>query len=129
MELPLPSVSSAFGTLNAVVRPLVKAGVGNPWPIGSGVVVLQTTGRRSGLPREVPVVAARLGNSVKVSTFRSDSLWLANIEASPDVAVWVGGKQVNGSAQVTRGFLNLVEIVLDPADETVPPDPDLARAA
>lgn len=78
--------------------------------------------------REVPVVATRLGNCVKVSTFRDDSLWLANIEANPHVAVWIGGKRVHGSAQVTRGFLNVVEIVLDPADEIIT-TADVAEAA
>ncbi len=119
MQLPLPSTSAAFGALNSVVRPAVRAGFANPWPLGSGLVILQTTGRKSGLQRQVPVVAVRRGNCVTVSTFRSDSQWLANIEAYPAVTVWLGGRAVPGTAQVTRGFLNIVEIVLDPADETV----------
>jgi hypothetical protein len=67
-----------FSTLNAVVRPAVQAGLGNPLPIGAGAVVLETTGRRSGLPRLVPVLSTRLGDSLTVSTVRSDSQWMRN---------------------------------------------------
>ena len=129
MQIPLPSTRAAFGALNSVVRPAVRAGFANPWPVGGGLVVLQTTGRVSGLPRQVPVVATRLGNCVTVSTFRGDSQWLANIEAYPAVTVWLGGHAVSGTAQVSRGFLNVVEIVLDPADDTSHPQTPAANAA
>ena len=129
MQLPLPSTSTAFGALNSVVRPAVRAGFANPWPIGSGLVILQTTGRVSGLQRQVPVVSTRRGNCVTVSTFRSDSQWLANIEAYPSVTVYLGGRPISGTAEVKRGFLNLVEIVLDPADDVSEPQVDVVPAA
>jgi deazaflavin-dependent oxidoreductase (nitroreductase family) len=103
-----------FATLNSVVRPAVRAGAGNPLPVGAGPVVLETTGRRSGLPRQVPVLATRLGDTLNVSTVRSDSQWLRNIEADDRVVVWLRGEAREARASVARGPLNTVRIELAP---------------
>lgn len=103
-----------FATLNAVVRPAVRAGAGNPLPIGAGPIVLETTGRRSGLPRQVPVLATRVGDTLNVSTVRADSQWLRNIEADDQVGVWLGGQRRDATASVDRGPLNTVRIELSP---------------
>lgn len=104
-----------FSALNAVVRPAVHAGLGNPLPLGAGAVTIETTGRRSGLPRTVPVLATRLGDTLTVSTVRSDSQWLRNIEADANVAVWLYGKRRTATATVSRGTLNTVRLALEPA--------------
>jgi deazaflavin-dependent oxidoreductase (nitroreductase family) len=102
----------AFSTLNAVVRPAVQAGLGNPLPIGAGAVVLETTGRKSGLPRLVPVLSTRSGDTLTVSTVRSDSQWVRNAEADSNVAVWLGGKRREAIATVRRGTLNTIRLDL-----------------
>ena len=112
--IPTDIARRGFATLNAVVRPAVRAGVANPLPIGAGAVVLETTGRSSGLPRPVPVLATRVGDTLAVSTVRSDSQWLRNIEADPDVAVWLGGQRRTATASVSRGALNRVRVELTP---------------
>jgi hypothetical protein len=104
----------AFTALNSVVRPLVQAGFANPLLIGAGAIVLETTGRTSGLPRFVPLVAGRLGDSITVSTVRSNSQWLRNAEADGDVNVWLGGIRRAATARVGRGSLNTVTLTLHP---------------
>ena len=103
---------TAFRTLNSVVKPAVIAGAGNPFPVGGGAVVLEVTGRVSLKPRQVPLLATRLGNKVTVSTVRSNSQWVRNIEVDPNVVVHLCGRRRAGTAEVTRGTLNVVTISL-----------------
>ena len=103
---------SAFRALNSLVQPAVKAGIANPLPVGGGAVVLETLGHRSGKTRRVPLLATRVCNQLVVSTVRSDSHWLRNVEASPDVTVWLYGKPRAATAQVRRGSLSTVHLTL-----------------
>lgn len=104
-----------FRNLNRVVAPLVKAGVGSPFPVGLGAVILETTGRSSGLTREVPVLALRVGDRVLVSTVRERSQWIKNLEADERAGVWYCGRRHDVTATVQRGPLNVVQ--LQPADD------------
>jgi deazaflavin-dependent oxidoreductase (nitroreductase family) len=104
---------TAFQTLNSFVRPAVESGIGNPWPFGGGAIILETTGRVSGEPRRVPLLASRFGDKLVVSTVRGNSQWLRNVEAEPTVKVWLEGKPRDAQATVCRGPLNTVNVVLD----------------
>ncbi len=113
--IPASLTRHAFAALNAVIAPLIRSGLGNPLPLGAGPVALETTGRRSGLRRTVPLLAARAGDTLTVSTVRSDSQWLRNIETDERVAVWLFGRRREATATVTRGPLNTVRVELRPA--------------
>ncbi len=101
-----------FRTLNRVVLPAVKTGIGGPAPIGLGLVVLETTGRVSGKPRQVPLVAARFGRKIAVSTVRGSSQWMKNLEATPGASIWVDGRKCAATGTVQTGTLNVANLVL-----------------
>ena len=96
-----------------MVEPLAKAGLGSPPPVGFGLMVLETTGRKSGETRRVPVLGLRVGDRAVVSTVRSDSQWLANLEADERAGVWWWGRRRDAVASVQRGPLNLVQLAVD----------------
>ena len=104
---------AAFRTLNSVVKPAVTAGLGNPLPVGGGAIVLEVTGRVSGSPRQIPLLATRIGDRLMVSTVRNDSQWLANLEANSECVVHLYGKRRTATGAVSRGPLNTVTLTLD----------------
>lgn len=110
--MTLPPIRAAFRALNQVVGPVLATGFGNPLPIGPGAVVVETTGRSSGLPRRVPVAALRVGEQIVVSTVRGDSHWFANLEADDAARVQIGGRFRDARASTRRGPLNVAVLSL-----------------
>jgi hypothetical protein len=100
-----------FATLNSVVRPAVEAGFGAPFPgLGVGAIVVESTGRTSGLPRRVPLLAARFGDRVYTSTVRGDSQWLRNLDANAAAHVWLNGHKQPVTATIRHGFLSVATL-------------------
>ncbi len=101
---------TGFRALNAAALPAVKAGLGNPLPFGVGLVVLETTGRVSGRPRQVPLVATRCGRRINVSTVRRSSQWVKNLQAQPEAAVWIDGRRREATSSVDAGPLSVARL-------------------
>jgi len=112
--IPPAITRQAFSALNAVVRPLLSTGIGNPPAVGFGAAVVETVGRKSGQPRQVPLVAFRALDRVYVSTVRADSQWLANLEADGSTKVQLASEFRPGQATVRRGPLNIAVVDLEP---------------
>lgn len=90
-----------FSGLNSVVEPYLRAGFGTPGPCANGIVLLETTGRKSGRIINVPLVAVSLGDLVIVSTVRARrSQWVRNVMANPEVRYWLHGR-----ARKARAFV------------------------
>jgi deazaflavin-dependent oxidoreductase (nitroreductase family) len=83
-----------------LMNPLVRAAArtGLPLPI---VVLLETTGRRTGQPRRIPVGRALEGDTLWiVAEHGRRASYVRNIEANPRVRVRVGRRWRSGTAQV-----------------------------
>jgi F420H(2)-dependent quinone reductase len=99
---------------NDTIEQLVRAGIGSPLPLplSAGIVILETKGRVSGKPRNTPLLAQRIGNSVVVSTVRTSSQWVRNLEADDAPQLVLNGKSRSVKAKVRR-FGDLTVVRLD----------------
>jgi deazaflavin-dependent oxidoreductase (nitroreductase family) len=70
--------------------------------VGKFVLLLTTTGRKSGQPRVTPLVYEKRGETITVASARGPYAdWLRNIQANPRVRVRLGKRQFKGLAEVT----------------------------
>jgi deazaflavin-dependent oxidoreductase (nitroreductase family) len=85
--------------VNPLVRPLFARG-----PLTRGWALLETRGRRTGLPRVVPIGNGLRGNTFWIVTehgYHAD--YVRNIQAEPRVRVKVGGRWRSGTAHLLPG--------------------------
>jgi deazaflavin-dependent oxidoreductase (nitroreductase family) len=86
-----------------LLNPLVNAAARRGLPTPT-VVILETTGRRSGEPRRVPVGKALDGDTLWiVAEHGRRAGYVRNIEANPRVRVRVGRRWRTGTARVLEG--------------------------
>jgi hypothetical protein len=107
---------SLFSALNRLVEPGVRAGFGSLWIFPVGLIVLETTGRKTGLPQRVTLLAAMIAGHVVVSTVRvQQSQWLRNALEDPDVRYWLRGQELHGRAIVVMSGRDVPEVPDDDA--------------
>ena len=82
-----------FRMLNRVVEPMVRAGFGSPRIVPSGLIVLETEGRKTGRRVRTPLAATRIQGHVIIGTFRAGrSQWIKNLAAQPATRYWLAGR-------------------------------------
>jgi deazaflavin-dependent oxidoreductase (nitroreductase family) len=120
-RFPLQEAEATFFRgLNAFVEPLVMRGCASPGLFPTGLVVLETRGRKTGETRRTPLSAAVVDGHVILSTYRGRrSEWVKNALADPSVRYWLGGREHSGRAFVLAPGAN---------DAGLGGLPDLARA-
>ena len=78
--------------------------------VGRIILLLTTTGRRSGKKRVTPLQYEMIGNDYFLGAARGTHAdWVRNILADPQVEIRVGTKQFQGRAEVVR--LKMYEII------------------
>jgi hypothetical protein len=110
----LPTKKQVFDRVNKVVAPLARSGLAAPLPVGPGLVMLRTAGRRTGRRQEVPLLSVRVGHLVVVGTVRPTSHWFKNLSVDPAPEVWVDGKVRPAEAKVRTGPFSLAVLDLLP---------------
>jgi deazaflavin-dependent oxidoreductase (nitroreductase family) len=89
------STFASHRLLNPFVKAAARAGL--PLP---GLVILETTGRKSGEPRRTPVGKALEGDTLWVVAEHRRGSYVRNIEANPRVRVRLGRAWRTGTAHV-----------------------------
>jgi deazaflavin-dependent oxidoreductase (nitroreductase family) len=89
------STFASHRLLNPFVKAAARAGL--PLP---GLVILETTGRKSGEPRRTPVGKALEGDTLWVLAEHRRGGYVRNIEANPRVRARIGRSWRDGTARV-----------------------------
>jgi deazaflavin-dependent oxidoreductase (nitroreductase family) len=79
------------------INPYTRRRAGDP---GFRYALLETTGRRSGLPRQTPVGNGAQGDTFWLVAENRDNAYVRNIEANPSVRVRYEGRWRTGTAHV-----------------------------
>jgi deazaflavin-dependent oxidoreductase (nitroreductase family) len=103
-------MSNSFSDFNAaLIRDLRANGgraSGGPF-LGSDVLILTTTGARSGRPRENPLAFSRTGDDIVIVASKggapTNPAWYHNLVANPTVTVEVLGEKFEATASVVEG--------------------------
>jgi hypothetical protein len=112
-----------FRALNRYVEPAVRKGVLSPRYAPLGLIVLKSTGYKSGVARSTPLLATSVGNYTFISTARGKrSFWVKNLQKQPDISFHKGGQ-----VKQAKSFVITHETDFDAADALPTPIATIAR--
>jgi deazaflavin-dependent oxidoreductase (nitroreductase family) len=85
--------------------------------VGKIILLLTTTGRKSGLPRVTPLQYEEISGEYYLSSARGlKADWLRNIQSNPNVVIRVGAKRFRGNGEVITDpsrIADFMEVRLD----------------
>ena len=102
MNKPLKQLEQrVFRGINQVVEPAVRSGLASSQRTPASLIVVESTGHRSGKTRTTPLWSAKIGKYRIISTARGRrSHWLKNLAAGPDLSYYIDGKMKRARAMV-----------------------------
>lgn len=114
-ESQVVKVRGVFRALNRSMLLLWRLGLGRLMasPAGGYVMVMATTGRKSGQRRLVPLNFAEVGTSVFcLAGFGRRTHWLLNLEANPVCELWLpDGRRVYGRGELVTEELRRIDLI------------------
>lgn len=114
-ETQVAKLRGAFRALNRSMILLWRLGLGGTMagPRRGYVLVLATTGRRSGVRRLAPLNFAEEGAAVYcIAGFGKRTHWLLNLEANPRCELWLpDGRRVHGHGRVVNDETRRVDLI------------------
>ena len=85
--------------------------------IGRIILLLTTTGRKSGMKRVTPLQYEKIGEDYYLGAARGlNADWVRNIQSNPQVELRVGAKHVHGTAEIVTDssrFADFMEVRLE----------------
>lgn len=85
--------------IQKIHRALYAAGLGPL--VGKIILLLTTTGRKSGLPRVTPLQYEEINGDYYLGAARGlNADWVRNIQSNPNVEIRVGATRLRGTAEV-----------------------------
>lgn len=103
-SVPLQFEQKFFRALNSIVEPAVRHGVFSSRLLPTSLMVLESTGYVSGKVRSTPLFCNRVGPYLLLSTARGKrSFWVRNLQKTPGIHYYLGGKRYAASAEVITG--------------------------
>src|SRR5512145_1384659 len=106
---------SKMKNIQKIHRILYAIGLGPV--IGGFIVLLTTTGRKSGKKRVTPLQYEKIGEEYYLGAARGlNADWVRNIQLNPQVELRVGAKHVQGTAEIVTDpcrFADFIEVRLE----------------
>jgi len=99
------------------MKPWIMFWASRRTPLSRVLLVLETTGRKSGLPRRTPLQYERIGPDYYLGSSRgSEADWVRNIRNQPAVRVSIGGVWMTARAELlatTEEIVSFLRIRLE----------------
>ncbi len=90
-----------FRGVNALVEPAVRRGFASSRLLPLSLILLESTGFKSGSRRRTPLWSLAVGPYRVIATARGDrSFWVKNLRKTPDIQYIIGGEARSATALV-----------------------------